>query len=634
MATYYVATTGSNSNSGSISSPWLTIKFAVSQLTAGDTLYIRGGTYTGTNNTINSQTGTVPSGTSTSPVTICGFTGETVILKPDDQVTPIKLTTGGPHYLTFQDFIIDGSNFTVFVNGEDLVYLSSGAHHNRFLNLEVKSGACNGYHFSESGGSTDYNEIIGGSSHNNGTFNGGNSGYGMYISSSYNLIKGVDIYGNNGYGIQQYSGAGNGIQNQFIGNKIHGNFVTGTPGVGGTSSYGISVMYGSDTLIANNVIYGNQGGILVYSGSQGVKVYNNTVVYNVGHAGGGEYGIQTQFFTTPPIIKNNIVYGNSVGAFKDDSDHANGVPVYVNNLETNPTFTNVSTNDYSIQSTSAARDAGLTLSEVTTDILLTPRPQGTAYDIGAYEYSGSGGGGGANTYYVAPATASPAGSNSNTGSITSPWLTIAFAVAQMVAGDTLYIRGGTYTGSSNVIDSNSSGAVPSGTSSALVTIAGYPGESVTIQPPAGTAGVRYVTNPKSYIVVQDIVIDMVNSTTSGGQSGVYVASTSIHNKFIRVEVKNNSGSGFETATTSSFTEFTGCSSHNNGTVTQDSGNGFVIQSPDTLIDGCQVYANTAYGIYAYGTSWFMRPGDDQEVPRLRERHERRRWLWHHGRRGR
>jgi hypothetical protein len=43
---YYVAKNGSNSNSGtSISSPFLTISHAVSQINAGDKIYIRRGTY-------------------------------------------------------------------------------------------------------------------------------------------------------------------------------------------------------------------------------------------------------------------------------------------------------------------------------------------------------------------------------------------------------------------------------------------------------------------------------------------------------------------------------------------------------------------------------------------------------------
>lgn len=41
----YMATTGNNGNAGTIGSPWLTIEYSVTQLSAGDTLYIRGGTY-------------------------------------------------------------------------------------------------------------------------------------------------------------------------------------------------------------------------------------------------------------------------------------------------------------------------------------------------------------------------------------------------------------------------------------------------------------------------------------------------------------------------------------------------------------------------------------------------------------
>src|SRR2546422_8050674 len=44
-ATYYVATTGSDSNSGSISSPWLTINHAKSVAVAGDTVLVGNGTY-------------------------------------------------------------------------------------------------------------------------------------------------------------------------------------------------------------------------------------------------------------------------------------------------------------------------------------------------------------------------------------------------------------------------------------------------------------------------------------------------------------------------------------------------------------------------------------------------------------
>mgnify|MGYP001768002774 CR=1 FL=1 len=47
MATYYIATTGTDgaARTGSISQPWRTIEYAVTRLTTGDLVYIRGGTY-------------------------------------------------------------------------------------------------------------------------------------------------------------------------------------------------------------------------------------------------------------------------------------------------------------------------------------------------------------------------------------------------------------------------------------------------------------------------------------------------------------------------------------------------------------------------------------------------------------
>jgi uncharacterized repeat protein (TIGR02059 family) len=44
--TYYVSTTGSNNNSGTLSSPFATINKAWSVVSAGDIIYVRGGTYT------------------------------------------------------------------------------------------------------------------------------------------------------------------------------------------------------------------------------------------------------------------------------------------------------------------------------------------------------------------------------------------------------------------------------------------------------------------------------------------------------------------------------------------------------------------------------------------------------------
>src|SRR5262245_46786093 len=44
-ADYYVATTGSDSNPGTLAQPFATLQRAHTAVTAGDTVYIRGGTY-------------------------------------------------------------------------------------------------------------------------------------------------------------------------------------------------------------------------------------------------------------------------------------------------------------------------------------------------------------------------------------------------------------------------------------------------------------------------------------------------------------------------------------------------------------------------------------------------------------
>src|SRR5438128_7682488 len=77
-ATYYVATNGNNANPETQAQPFQTIGKGLSVLTAGATLYIRGGTYA---ESISTPANTIPSGTSWSNVvTIAGYPNETVTL--------------------------------------------------------------------------------------------------------------------------------------------------------------------------------------------------------------------------------------------------------------------------------------------------------------------------------------------------------------------------------------------------------------------------------------------------------------------------------------------------------------------------------------------------------------------------
>jgi hypothetical protein len=72
-----------------------------------------------------------------------------------------------------------------------------------------------------------------------------------------------------------------------------------------------------------------------------------------------------------------------------------------------------------------------------------------------------------NVYYVAPG-----GDDGNPGTIDFPWQTIQHAADTMVAGDTVYIRAGTYP--EQVVPQNS------GSAGQIITYAAYPSEAVTI----------------------------------------------------------------------------------------------------------------------------------------------------------
>jgi hypothetical protein len=76
-ASYYVATNGVNTNPGTLASPYLAIQKAASVMVAGDTCYVRGGTYRETVTPANS-------GTAGSRITYQNYSNEVVIISGAD----------------------------------------------------------------------------------------------------------------------------------------------------------------------------------------------------------------------------------------------------------------------------------------------------------------------------------------------------------------------------------------------------------------------------------------------------------------------------------------------------------------------------------------------------------------------
>ncbi|MFH1959366.1 MAG: Ig-like domain-containing protein [Patescibacteria group bacterium] len=163
---------------------------------------------------------------------------------------------------------------------------------------------------------------------------------------------------------------------------------------------GIQVLTSSDNLIvANNIVRSTvtpsfNVSAFDFWGSTNLNVHNNTV-YGLG------FSISFHSGSTGSS-NNNMLVNNLLGMNKDSAlisvsgnyylsfnntygdNNFNGA----NKVVLDPLFIDASNGDFHLQKTSPAIGAGTDLSGsgVTTDIFGVARPQGSGYDIGAYEY--------------------------------------------------------------------------------------------------------------------------------------------------------------------------------------------------------------------------------------------------------
>lgn len=194
------------------------------------------------------------------------------------------------------------------------------------------------------------------------------------------------------------------------------------------------------------------------------------------------------------------------------------------------------------------------------------------------------------TYYV-----STNGNNANTGSQSVPFRTIKFALKHLVAGDTLFIRGGIY---SEKLESHNGTNFPSGTSWANpVTVAASPGEQVTL---VGKMSIGIEAPLTQYVIFDGITID-----ATGLDNGISINGGTHHLRFINGEVKNSIGSaGILTSYNNdanpddTLHEFTNMHVHHNG-ITRNLDHGFYFSTSGNLIENCLIHDNAAWGIHLF-----------------------------------
>ena len=405
-ATYYVATTGSDSNSCTTaqtctSSSCTTAKRnamgasgGAACLSSGDTLYLRAGTYS---QAIDTQVTTFPGGSSWSaPTTIAGYPGETVTLNSSGYAI-INHVDEAVQYVVYDNFVLDGINQGVGTNSLFNVAGNGNTQsHIRLQNSEVKNAykcavtpqAYNG---------TDL-QVVNNNIHDNSLRSIGSSDtcYGIYAHGSNGLIEGNRIHDNGNFAIHVYREGPPAPTAWVIRKNLFYNNGVGSSVDGLGMHAANALVSGPDHVMYNNILYNNNGIGQDYcitmgwgNSSPNIQLYNNTCY---GHT---VAAIQYCNSCNPnPIVRNNIFWNNG-----GTTTEINGTQLgtYSNNLcedstsgcvltGQNPQFVSTSTPDFHLQASSPAINAGTTVSAVPTDYDGNTRPQGSAYDIGAYEF--------------------------------------------------------------------------------------------------------------------------------------------------------------------------------------------------------------------------------------------------------
>ncbi len=436
---YFVSTTGSDSAAGSFTAPWKTMTKLRSTVKAGDTVYLRAGTW----NTLDNDRSTLlvngVSGTASAPITVSGYPGETAVISAGTHDWAIADTYANSNWWTF-------SNITIADAGDIGVYWSptdtAGARMDgiRFvgtINHNLQSCPW------EFNGDSSSSQMLGNDVYDFAleSPSTGVRGYGWYYGG-YGTQENIEI----GWNYVHYDGTTNlssrGLQmyghcpqagqcpdktDLFRNVVFHDNVVKGMgrSGIllGGSDGTGNDPFLDDNTqYIYNNVFVANGATDIDYgysaiqfgnstNGTGTFKVYNNTFYYNGNSPLPSASGdIDDQGVTSIEIV-NNAFYAPSGathycgyvcfevnGKVSQVSGHhnlfynfGNGPSWSTSSISgKNPLFVNPSTDmtvaDFHLQSTSPAIDAGYAESSVTHDIVNVPRPQGAAYDIGAYEY--------------------------------------------------------------------------------------------------------------------------------------------------------------------------------------------------------------------------------------------------------
>lgn len=361
-ATYYVSTSGNDTNSGSFTAPWRTLQHAANTVRAGDTVYARAGVY--------NEVVTIPASGSSSAgyITFSSNPGELATV--DGTGLPIPNGEWGLFTLQNQSYVViagfEVRNYStsstakvpigiyIFGAGSNLQIINNHIH-----NIATTAKGCNANalgltvygtqapaaidNLAISGNEIDHNTLgcsetlsvdgnVTNFAINNNLIHDDNNigidaiGFEGVSSGSYDQARNGEIRGNKVYNITSYGNPAYG--KQYAANGIYvdgGTQIIVEQNLIHNVDIGIEMAsehqgkYTTHITARNNVIYaGNSVGISIggyasgVGGTQNCSIVNNTLYGNdTKNTGSGEF--QIQFHDSSNIFENNILYATTQG---------------------------------------------------------------------------------------------------------------------------------------------------------------------------------------------------------------------------------------------------------------------------------------------------------------------------------
>ena len=271
--TVYVATDGSALGSGTMASPVNSIQTALGRVTAGDTIYVRGGTYTpGAPVRINA------SGADGAYLHIWAYPGE----------TPVFDFTGANRGFDVQGSYLHLKGLTVEKSGDNGVYLTTeAASYNILEQMVARYNGDSGFQVQRG---ASYNLLLNNDSYENYDAGGnGENADGFAVKFGVgpgNVLRGNRAWANSDDGYDFWSLGVAGHQ----GVRIEGNWafrngfnIWDDPAFDGDSNgFKLGKGEGGHTLVRNLAWDHRAHGFDVNGNASGVTVYNNTAYFNRG----------------------------------------------------------------------------------------------------------------------------------------------------------------------------------------------------------------------------------------------------------------------------------------------------------------------------------------------------------------